>query len=459
MPSRSFADALVSLLSLARGLTHATMTAAVIQRPQGEVHLLTAEPPIGLAQAPVWFGSLPVGTHETAHALQLLSPDQWPSLSAIGLPFTPARVAELDCSAWGKQVVGGFLFLWDAVQAHHAAALLTDPDKSAAPVFLLRPVCANLLDTRERSGQMVESGTLLHDIFNSLSQGVVVVSAQETHAQVNHTASSLLEVKTGLVAVDVLAQAMRKARRRCDNAAELELAYNSLQHSLDAEMVVNWHLDDQIWRVDTHPILHDGHNGRIWLFHDVTAQIRLEQVLRQEALRDGLTGLFNRRAFFDRAQAHYQMQATSVARTPKPTGQLALLMLDIDHFKLVNDRFGHPVGDIVIRDVATRAQALLRDGDLLARYGGEEFILLLGPTTLIDARATAERIRLAIAEQPVQANGYTIEVRVSVGVTLRHDVRETLAQTLDRADANLYRAKREGRNRVIADGDSLAVET
>ena len=71
MPSRSFADALVSLLSLARGLTHATMTAAVIQRPQGEVHLLTAEPPLGLAQAPVWCGSLPVGTHETAHALQL----------------------------------------------------------------------------------------------------------------------------------------------------------------------------------------------------------------------------------------------------------------------------------------------------------------------------------------------------------------------------------------------------
>lgn len=452
MPTSSYADALTAVLALARALTQANMTAVVIQRVPGEVVPLRAEPQIGLTPAPLWRWHLPAASKAPPFSLQPVQPEKWPSLIATGLPFTPEVVAYLDCSAWGQQVTGGLLFFWDTAQAHHAAPLLEAQATSTTPVLFLRPVLANLLDGRERAVQTVASGAQFHDIFNSVPQGIVVVSAQDLHAQVNQTAATLLEIPAGLVAADALAQAMRAVRSRCDNAVELEQAYRPLLHALDAEVLADWQLGSQVWRVDTHPILHDGQNGRVWLFQDVSANIQLERVLREEASRDALTGLYNRRAFFDRAQTLYQAPAAPV-NAPAAAGRLALLLFDVDHFKRVNDRYGHPVGDQVLREVARRARSQLRDGDLLARYGGEEFILLLGPTTLADARATAERLRLVIAAQPVQADEHAIEVHVSVGVTLRHEARETLEQTIERADALLYRAKREGRNRVTADDD------
>ena len=98
-----------------------------------------------------------------------------------------------------------------------------------------------------------------------------------------------------------------------------------------------------------------------------------------------------------------------------------------------------------------RAQAQLRDGDVLARYGGEEFIVLLCGSNQAIARAVAERLRAAMAEPPVQIDGVAVNVRISVGLALRLDADETLARTIERADCNLYRAKREGRNRVVDD--------
>lgn len=453
MPTVSHADALGALLALARHLTGANMAAALVQRAPGVVVPLRAEPPIGLTHAPVWHWQLPTTRRGDEAGLLTVPPEQLPSLVATGLPFTPALVAYLDCTAWGEHVAGGLLFLWDEAQAPSATELAQTNAQVASPVWLLRPVYARLLDGRHLAVQTVESGAQFHDIFNSVPQGIVVVSGQGAQAQVNQVASELLQIPGGPVSVDVLAPAMRTVRARCDNTRELELAYQALQQNLDAEVVVNWTLDDHVWRVSTRPILQDGHNGRVWLFQDITAQIRLEHVLRMEASHDALTGLFNRRAFFDRAQARYHAQALSPAPSEggeAPTG-LALLLLDIDHFKAVNDRFGHPVGDQVLRDVAHRARALLREGDVLARYGGEEFILLMGPTARAAARAAAERLRLAMAAAPVQVNGLSIDVRISVGLTLRRDAHETLAQTIERADRNLYRAKRDGRNRVVDD--------
>lgn len=451
MPSGPHADALAALLALARQLTQATMTAALVQRGPGEMAPLRSEPQLGLPYAPVWRWQLPVDAVDGAIGLRLVPLDQLPSLITTGLPFTPVVVAYLDCASWGEQVNGGLLFLWDAAQAHHAAVLTGANASAASSVLLLRPVYARLLDGRHLAAQTIDSSAQFHDIFNSVPQGIVVISGQGTLAQVNQGASALLDIPRGLVAVEVLARAMRTLRARCDNAAELDAIYQPLQHALDAEVVVDWQFEDQVWRVNTHPILGSGHNGRVWLFQDVTAQVQLERVLRMEASHDALTGLFNRRAFFDRAQAYYQAQ--SRAQAPPQGSQepqkLALLLFDIDHFKQVNDRFGHAVGDEVIREVARRAQALLRDGDLLARYGGEEFILLLESITREDARAAAERLRLAMAAHPVQLNGQSVEVRISVGLALRRDARETLTQTIERADQHLYRAKREGRNQVI----------
>jgi len=124
-------------------------------------------------------------------------------------------------------------------------------------------------------------------------------------------------------------------------------------------------------------------------------------------------------------------------------------MLDIDHFKRVNDHYGHPAGDEVLKEVAHRAKSVLRDGDVLARYGGEEFIVLLNVASKNVARAAAERLRTVVEAQPVRVGQLTIGVSISVGLALREGESKTLMRTIERADANLYRAKREGRNRVV----------
>lgn len=204
-----------------------------------------------------------------------------------------------------------------------------------------------------------------------------------------------------------------------------------------------------MWRVDTHPLRESGHKGRVWLFQDITAQVRLERVLRMEANHDPLTGLFNRRAFFDRAQVAFQQ----LPEGANDTHRFALVMFDIDHFKRINDLHGHPVGDQVLREVAHRAKSILREGDVLARYGGEEFIVLLSAACKEDARAAAERLRTVIDAQPVQLDRQAIAVSISVGLALRKGEAETLQRTIERADANLYRAKREGRNRVVDEED------
>ena len=204
-----------------------------------------------------------------------------------------------------------------------------------------------------------------------------------------------------------------------------------------------------MWRVDTHPLRESGHKGRVWLFQDITAQVRLERVLRMEANHDPLTGLFNRRAFFDRAQVAFQQ----LPEGANDTHRFALVMFDIDHFKRINDLHGHPIGDQVLREVARRAKSILREGDVLARYGGEEFIVLLSAACKEDARAAAERLRTVMDAQPVQLDRQAIAVSISVGLALRKGEAETLQRTIERADANLYRAKREGRNRVVDEED------
>jgi diguanylate cyclase (GGDEF)-like protein len=103
----------------------------------------------------------------------------------------------------------------------------------------------------------------------------------------------------------------------------------------------------------------------------------------------------------------------------------------------------------VLKEVAHRAKSVLRDGDVLARYGGEEFIVLLNVASKNVARAAAERLRTVVEAQPVRVGQLTIGVSISVGLALREGESKTLMRTIERADANLYRAKREGRNRVV----------
>lgn len=161
---------------------------------------------------------------------------------------------------------------------------------------------------------------------------------------------------------------------------------------------------------------------------------------RFQATVDGLTELFNR---------HWLdlMLPRQVERSRRSHEPLCLVMLDIDHFKQVNDEFGHPVGDEVIRQVARGLRGHVRALDLPARYGGEEFVLICPDTTADAARALAERLRRAIADNPVSAGPHRLSITVSCGIAELQGG-ESAESLVRRTDDALYRAKRSGRNRV-----------
>jgi diguanylate cyclase (GGDEF)-like protein/PAS domain S-box-containing protein len=175
--------------------------------------------------------------------------------------------------------------------------------------------------------------------------------------------------------------------------------------------------------------------------HDVTAQKRLEDQLRALATRDSLTGAANRRYFVERLERERERCLRSGAK-------LALCMLDADHFKLVNDGFGHVAGDHVLQAIASAAQGELRAADVLGRLGGEEFGILLPDTDLKGALVLAERVRSAVAARRVPStDGREIRVTISVGVA-ELSGNEPFESLLQRADRALYGAKDRGRDRV-----------
>jgi diguanylate cyclase (GGDEF)-like protein len=172
-------------------------------------------------------------------------------------------------------------------------------------------------------------------------------------------------------------------------------------------------------------------------------QLRTLEQLRALAATDGLTGLANRRVFMERTREE-------IARCHRYDQPLSLLLLDVDFFKKINDRHGHPAGDEVLRQVATTLAELARETDLVGRYGGEEFAVLLPSTEDAGAAALAERMRAGIAALEIRWEKHSVPVRVSVGrASLRSRDKEP-DPLLSRADQALYAAKERGRNRVVS---------
>lgn len=170
---------------------------------------------------------------------------------------------------------------------------------------------------------------------------------------------------------------------------------------------------------------------------------RLLAELRHKARHDPLTGLLNRRAIEEAIGT--QMQRGR--RTGEPH---SLLMLDVDHFKSINDRLGHSVGDLVLQNVATILQANVRKIDHVARVGGEEFLVLMPGASLDTARPAAERLREQLAADLPQLQEASVSLSVSIGIAQWADHTEDMSQLLVRVDTALYRAKAEGRNCVVA---------
>ena len=169
------------------------------------------------------------------------------------------------------------------------------------------------------------------------------------------------------------------------------------------------------------------------------------QELERLSLTDALTGLPNRRHLYERA-------AIEIERTRRANGSLAIALFDVDHFKKVNDTYGHETGDSVLKSVARAASGRLRSGDFLARLGGEEFAVLIPYVDFHEAAAVTERLRQSIAQSKIMIDGVCVHVTASFGVTRFELDSDSFDKALSRADDLCYSAKRAGRNSVHESG-------
>jgi len=180
--------------------------------------------------------------------------------------------------------------------------------------------------------------------------------------------------------------------------------------------------------------------GRILTLQD--EQIKIRAQLEFQATHDALTGIWNRSAILNLLNREFHRKARS-------RGASGVLMLDLDHFKRVNDTYGHLAGDAVLREVGVRMQETLRSYDLVGRYGGEEFLVVLPDCTTDEVQRCAERIRSAVSRDPIRAEGSLIAATISIGAVVMDHSFLSATDALRSADAGLYEAKDRGRNRVV----------
>jgi diguanylate cyclase (GGDEF)-like protein len=197
--------------------------------------------------------------------------------------------------------------------------------------------------------------------------------------------------------------------------------------------------DGRIFELLSCPIINEGSvNGTFWSFRDVTEKKLAEEKLQKMATIDSLTGLFNRQSF----ETELTQTLAHIRRYGRHT---SLVMFDVDHFKVIYDNYGHAAGDEVLKELAERSKAVLREADFLVRWGGEEFIVILPETDARAAGEATERLRRHMETEPFFSVG---RITISLGVTgiLPTDTKDSLLKRLDDA---LYESKRLGRNRLV----------
>jgi diguanylate cyclase (GGDEF)-like protein len=429
-------DGLAALIRFARLAAGADFAVAFEAGSMGLAEPLAADP--GPVPSPFTLGRTRFADLDYTQGPRDVATLALPSSILLALDC-PVQQALFIATPFDGAERSGILLLWAANRPWRCdCPFRTDMESS---VMLLQSAFGQMLSDRRGSLQRQMAADRFHDLFETVPTGIVVLDGAGSAGMANARAAALLGIPAGAVSAMVLAERMRALRARCRNREALEALYLRRQAEVDYTMTATWLVDGAHIEVETHPILGSGRQGRIWLFQDVTVQEHLADELRLRAQTDALTGLPNRRHFFE--------EGLKAATAAGPECVLSALLLDIDHFKAINDGFGHPVGDEVLRELASRCRGLLRGHDLMARIGGEEFAVLLPSTKPAEAAEIAERLRAAVASTPVATQGGLIAATISLGGGTLSYSGDSFEALLKRADAALYEAKRGGRNRVV----------
>ncbi len=313
------------------------------------------------------------------------------------------------------------------------------------------------LPLREQGpGQFQLHQALYRDIIDNCADGVVIVSADHIIAYMNSSALAMF----GYAGENLVGQPLSMLiprEYRASHAALVDGFRDSQQGGRFMEgrrmQTYGRNSDGSAFPVSV-SILKSGRGSTaalVAIVRDITEQKMIENELARLASIDPLTGILNRRTFLLRAEEE-------CARSQRHKHPMAIAMLDIDHFKSINDRYGHAVGDRAIRHVADTVAARLRKPDVFGRWGGEEFALLLPDTDEDNALNLAQRLRQDVEQSPLgleASHEPPLCMAVSIGVAGFEQCHASMKEALDRADLALYLAKGKGRNRVCSSSDVI----
>lgn len=306
----------------------------------------------------------------------------------------------------------------------------------------------DITERRQQEIALQESEDRFHSTFNAAAIGMALVGLEGRFIQANDALCRILGYSHNELQQKTLQSVIHPADLEIDLAPMQELLAGT-RDSYQTEKRYLHKDGDVIWGLLSGSVVRDA-AGQVLYFvaqiQDITERKAMIEQLRRQATQDSLTGLSNRRHFF--AQGEIEL-----ARVRRYGAALSLLMLDVDHFKRINDSHGHKAGDIVLRQLSTTLRETLRPVDVIGRLGGEEFAVLLPGTKLAEAIEVAERLREIIAASEVKREaGLPLRFTVSIGVVSLEQPDSNLDTLLSLADRALYQAKAGGRNKVcVAD--------
>lgn len=269
-------------------------------------------------------------------------------------------------------------------------------------------------------------------LIESMSEGVIVLDTHDRVVEINPVAAKV----TKCSAADVVGEPVEKL---LPDWTEIVARYQGVR-----QLRVEVKIDDAFLDLRITPLM-DGRNkfvGRLIVWRDITGLKQTQAKLERLATIDGLTGIYNRRSFMEKAE-------NEVKRSLRLGKDMSIALIDLDHFKQINDAYGHPAGDKALTDFARLCMRNIRVIDVFARFGGEEFALLMPETDSDKAFQVCERLRLNVANSLVNFDGHAISLTISVGVSSLLGDNDTLDKILQRADQALYRVKQSGRDQTI----------